>query len=54
MKKRMKMKLLDYTLISLLAGSAPMAAAQTATPAQTAKAPRNALTSTHVFALRCI
>ena len=35
MKKRMKMKLLDYTLISLLAGSAPMAAAQTATPVQT-------------------
>ena len=34
MKKRMKMKLLDFTLISLLAGSAPMAAAQTATPVQ--------------------
>lgn len=34
MKKRMKMKLLDYTLISLLAGSVPMAAAQTAAPAQ--------------------
>jgi len=30
MKKRMKMKLLDYTLISLLAGVAPMAAAQNA------------------------
>ena len=29
MKKRMKMKLLDYTLIGLLAGAAPLAAAQT-------------------------
>jgi hypothetical protein len=30
MKKRMKMKLLDYTLIGLLAGAAPLAAAQSA------------------------
>jgi hypothetical protein len=29
MKKRMKMKLLDYTLIGLLAGAAPLAGAQT-------------------------
>ena len=34
MKKRMKMKLLDVTLIGLLAGSAPIASAQTATPVQ--------------------
>lgn len=34
MKKRMKMKLLDYTLIGLLAGTVPVAAAQTpASPA---------------------
>ncbi len=32
MKKRMKMKLLDYTLIGLLAGTAPLAAAQSAEP----------------------
>jgi len=32
MKKRMKMKLLDYTLIGLLAGTAPLAAAQTSAP----------------------
>lgn len=37
MEKRMKMKLLDYTLISLLAGAAPMVAAQeAATTADTA------------------
>ncbi|WP_213601553.1 hypothetical protein [Pseudoxanthomonas japonensis] len=37
MDKRMKMKLLDYTLISLLAGAAPMVAAQeAATTADTA------------------
>ncbi|WP_296282120.1 hypothetical protein [Pseudoxanthomonas sp.] len=34
MKKRMKMKLLDYTLIGLLAGSAPIAFGQTAAPSQ--------------------
>ncbi len=33
MKKRMKMKLLDYTLIGLLAGAAPLAAAQSPAPA---------------------
>lgn len=33
MKKRMKMKLLDYTLIGLLAGATPIAAAQSAPPA---------------------
>ncbi len=33
MKKRMKMKLLDYTLIGLLAGTAPLAGAQTTAPA---------------------
>jgi hypothetical protein len=33
MKKRMKMKLLDYTLIGLLAGAAPVAAAQAPSPA---------------------
>ena len=32
MKKRMKMKLLDYTLIGLLAGTAPLAVAQTSAP----------------------
>ena len=32
MKKRMKMKLLDYTLIGLLAGTAPLAHAQTTAP----------------------
>ena len=37
----MKMKLLDYTLISLLAGTAQMASAQTA-PAQSADAPMGA------------
>ena len=37
MKKRMKMKLLDYTLIGLLAGGAPMAAAQTAAPSTQAQ-----------------
>jgi hypothetical protein len=37
MKKRMKMKLLDFTLISLLAGTCPLAAAQTDTSAQAAK-----------------
>ena len=36
--KKMKMKLLDYTLISLLAGAAPMAAAQDATQPSTDKA----------------
>ena len=35
MNKRMKMKLLDYTLISLLAGTAPLAGAQTAAPSRT-------------------
>jgi hypothetical protein len=35
MKKRMKMKLLDYTLIGLLAGAAPLAAAQTAASSPT-------------------
>ena len=34
MKKRMKMKLLDYTLIGLLAGMAPLAGAQTAAPSR--------------------
>ncbi|WP_225584011.1 hypothetical protein [Pseudoxanthomonas sp. PXM02] len=39
MKKRMKMKLLDYTLIGLLAGATPMAAAQTtASPEQRGEA----------------
>ena len=32
--KTITMKLLDYTLISLLAGTAPLAAAQEASPAQ--------------------
>jgi hypothetical protein len=37
MKKRMKMKLLDVTLISLLAGTAPLAGAQTDAGTQAAK-----------------
>ena len=40
MDKRMKMKLLDYTLISLLAGAAPMASAQEAPAGQGQDAPQ--------------